>query len=143
MGVLNENDGSTYFSILGELLLGLSFTMGLSRLPVFSHYQLAFSGSKEGHTDIPRNTLSFSWLRKTIYQKQNIFWLTALNLKDIPHKGDSHETLDRIHVKYVLSKGAFMSKTVSTFVQKVGFIWSSIEHGSTSTLFNFMALLAL
>ena len=59
-------------------------------------------------------------------RKQNIrgefFCLSALNLKDIPHNGDSRETLVRVHVKYVLSKSAFMSKTVTTFVQKVGLI---------------------
>ena len=36
--------------------------------------------------------------------------------------GDPRETLDRIHVKYVLPKGAFMSKTVVTCVQKVSLI---------------------
>ena len=33
-----------------------------------------------------------------------VFWLSALNLKDVPYKIDSPETLDRAHVKYVLSK---------------------------------------
>ena len=42
-------------------------------------------------------------------------------MKDIPH--DSRETLDSVHAKYVLSKGAIISKTVATFVQKVGLIW--------------------
>ena len=44
-------------------------------------------------------------------------------MKDIPFNGDSRETLDRVHVKYVLPKVVFMSKTVTTFVQKVGLIW--------------------
>ena len=52
-----------------------------------------------------------------------MFWLFALNLKDIAYNGDFHETLDRVHVKYVLSKGTFMSETVATFVQKVGLSW--------------------
>ena len=42
--------------------------------------------------------------------------LSALDLKDIPYNGDSHETLDRDHVKHVPSKVGFMSKTVATFV---------------------------
>ena len=33
------------------------------------------------------------------------------------------EILDKVHVRYVLPKGAFMSKTVVTFIQKVGLIW--------------------
>ena len=45
------------------------------------------------------------------------------NLKDIPSNSDSPKTLDRVHVKYVLPKGAFMSITVATFVQKVGLTW--------------------
>ena len=35
----------------------------------------------------------------------------------MPHKGDSSEILDRVHIKYVLPKRAFMSKTVAIFVQ--------------------------
>ena len=66
-----------------------------------------------------------SWLKKAKYQKC-IFSLSALNLKDIPCNGDSCETLDMFHVKYVLLKGAFMSKTVATFVQKVGLIWLKV-----------------
>ena len=54
-------------------------------------------------------------------------WATEIylppTLKDIPYNSDSCETLDSVHVKYVLPKGAFMSKTVVTFVQKVGLIW--------------------
>ena len=45
------------------------------------------------------------------------------NFKDIPYHGDSRETLDSVHAKDALSKGAFMSKTVATFVKKVGLIW--------------------
>ena len=45
------------------------------------------------------------------------------NFKDIPYHGDSRETLDSVHAKDALSKGALMSKTVATFVQKVGLIW--------------------
>ena len=50
-------------------------------------------------------------------------WLSELNLRDIPCKGDSRKNLDRVHVKYGLFKGAFMSKTVAIFVQKLGLIW--------------------
>ena len=38
-------------------------------------------------------------------------------MKDIPYNSNSHETLGRVHVKYVLSK------TIATFVQKVGLTW--------------------
>ena len=51
---------------------------------------------------------------------REFFFLSALNLKDIPYKDDFRETLDRVHVKYVLPTGAFMSKIVATYVQKVG-----------------------
>ena len=54
--------------------------------------------------------------------EEKIFWLSALNLKDIPYNGISCETLDRLHVKYVLPKYAFMPKTVVTFAKKVGLI---------------------
>ena len=52
-----------------------------------------------------------------------MFWISALNLKDIPYNSDSCETLDRVHVKYILPKSAFVPKTVATFVQKVRLIW--------------------
>ena len=61
-------------------------------------------------------------VKKTKYQKRNCFGLSGLNLKNIPYDGDSRETLDRAHVKYVLPKGAFMS----TFVQKLGLIWLKV-----------------
>ena len=48
--------------------------------------------------------------------------LSVLNLKDVPYNDDSRKTLDRVHVKYVLPKSAFMSKTVAPFAQKVGLI---------------------
>ena len=67
-----------------------------------------------------------SWLKKTKYQK-SIFSPSALNLKVIPCNGDSCETLDMFYIKYVLPKGAFMSKTVATFVQKVGLIWLKVS----------------
>ena len=38
------------------------------------------------------------------------------------YNGDSRENLDKVYVKYVLSKCAFMCKTVATFVQTVGLI---------------------
>ena len=38
MGFLNENDCLAYFAILGELLSGLSFTVGFLRFKAFSHY---------------------------------------------------------------------------------------------------------
>ena len=53
--------------------------------------------------------------------RRDIFWLSALNLKDIPYHDDSHETLDRVHVQHVLSKGAFMLPPLSKI--KVNFIY--------------------
>ena len=44
----------------------------------------------------------------------------------ILYHGSSRETLDSVHVKHVPSKGAFMSKTVATFVQRVGLIWLKV-----------------
>ena len=90
------------------------------RLLVFSHGQLAFSESKEGHTSQHSNVL-VGLRRQNI--RIELFWLSSLNLKDIPYNGDSCKTLDRVHVKHVLPKVAFISKTLATFAQKVGLIW--------------------
>ena len=49
-----------------------------------------------------------------------VLLLSAQNLKDIHYKIDYPEALGRAHVKYVLSKGAFMSKTVASVFEKVG-----------------------
>ena len=50
MGFFNENNSLACFVILGELSSGLSFiNCGLFQDEVFSHYQFAFSGGKEGH----------------------------------------------------------------------------------------------
>ena len=87
-------------------------------LPSFSHYQLAFSGGKQ-HPNILVD------LRRPNIGRE-FFWLSALNLKDIPFNDDFRETLDRAPVKYVLPTGAFMSKIIATFVQKVGLIWLKV-----------------
>ena len=47
--------------------------------------------------------------------EENFFWLSAQNLKDIPCNEDPREIVDSVHAKYVLLKGAFMSKDVATF----------------------------
>ena len=44
-------------------------------------------------------------LKKAKYQKRICFWLSAQYLKDISYNSDSCETLDMVHVKYVLLKG--------------------------------------
>ena len=41
----------------------------------------------------------------------------------MPYHGDSRATLNSVDVEHALSKGAIISKTVATFVQKVGLIW--------------------
>ena len=46
-------------------------------------------------------------------------------MKDIPYHNDSHETLDRVHVQHVLSKGAFMLPPLSKI--KVNFIYSGYK----------------
>ena len=84
---------------------------------------MAFSGGKERHSSQHPNVL-VGLRRQNIIRE--IFHLSAMNVKNMPHNGDSRETLDRVHVKYVLPKGAFMSKTVATFVQKVGLIWLKV-----------------
>ena len=59
----------------------------LSRLKVFPHYQLAFSGGKEGQ--YLATPSCFSWLKKTKYQKRIFFCFSAPNLKDTPYKDNS------------------------------------------------------
>ena len=106
-----------------ELSTGLSYTVGFFKtlsLPSFGHNQLAFSGGKEGQTLHHPNILVD--LRRPNIGRE-FFWLSTLNLKDIPYNDDFCETSDRVHGKYVLPTGAFMSKIVATFVQKVGLIW--------------------
>ena len=79
---------------------------------------MAFTGGKEGHTSQHPDAL-VSLGKPNI--RREIFWLSALNLKDIPYNDDSRDTLDRVNVKYVLPTTAFMSKTVTPFVQQNGF----------------------
>ena len=80
---------------------------------------LAFSGGKEGHTSQHPDVLA--GLRRPNIRRE-FFLLSALNLNNIPYNSDSRETLDRVHVKYIVPKGALMSKTVATFVRKEGLI---------------------
>ena len=61
--------------------------------------------------------------RPNIGREIVLAFCTTVNLNDIPYQSDSRETLNRVHVKHVRSKGAIMSKTVATFVQNVGLIW--------------------
>ena len=66
---------------------------------------------------------SLSWLfqgARRLIIRGEFFFLSLLNLKGIPYIGDFPETLDRVHVKYFMPKGAFMFKTA--FVQKVSLI---------------------
>ena len=101
------------------------------RRSVFNHglcqdfwFSLIISRLCQGfRKDIPRNTLTFQLASEDQILEKKWFWLIALNLKDIACNSDCRETLERIYVQYVLSKGAFMSKTIATFVQKLAFIW--------------------
>ena len=75
---------------------------------------------REGHTSQHPN-VCFGFRGPNIGRE--FFGASSLNLKNIPYNSNSHETLDEAHVKCLLSKGVFISKTVSAFVQKVGLIW--------------------
>ena len=68
---------------------------------------MLFIGVQEGHTS--QHTAALIGLRRPNIGRE-FFWLSALNFKDIPHHGDSRETLDRVHVKHILSNGAFISR---------------------------------
>ena len=72
---------------------------------------MAFSEGKEGHTS-QQPKVSVGLKRPNI--RGEIFLLSALT-----YNGDSHETLDRVHVKYFLPKCALRFNTVAIFVQKV------------------------
>ena len=76
-----------------------------------------FQGARK---DKPTNTQTFVLVDLRDQISEENFFLSALNLKDIPYNDDFRETLDRVHVKYVLPTGAFMPKIVATYVQKVG-----------------------
>ena len=115
MGFLNENDSLDYFASLEELSSGISFTVGFLKTLSFLSLLVGFFRG-QGRTYLA--TPCVSWLKKTKYQKRHFLLLSALNLN-----GDLREALDRVDAKYILLKGVFMSKTVATVVQKVGFIW--------------------
>ena len=51
---LNENDSLAYFAILGELSLGMSFTVGFFKTLSFLIISWLFQG---GSKDMPRNIL--------------------------------------------------------------------------------------
>ena len=117
MGFLNENDSWLISS-------GLSLTLGFSKTFCFPSSLEGFSrggGGGGGRRTYFATASCFSWLKKTKYLKRNFF---VFYTKFERHTtGDSRETLDRAHVRDILSKGTFMSKTVATFFQTVGFIW--------------------
>ena len=107
MGFLNENDRLVYFAILRDLSSDLSFTMGF-----FSHYQLAFSDGKEGHTSQHPDVLV--GLRRPNIRKEIVL---AFCTKFERHTSQRRLSRNLGHVKYVLPKGALMPKTVATLVQ--------------------------
>ena len=121
MGFLNENDSLAYFANFGRIFVRSVINCGLFQDIKFSLIiSFLFQGSRK---EKPRNTLIFYLAQEDQISEEKFSWLFALNLKDIPYNSHSRETLKRVHVKYVLPKGPFMSKTVATFVQKVGLIW--------------------
>ena len=123
MGFFNENDSLAYFVVLGELSSGLSFTVGFFKTLSLLSLSVGFFRGKEGYASQHPNVLV--GLRRPNIRRE-IFWLPALNLKEIHYNGDYRETLDTVHVRYVFPKGAFLSKTVATIVQKVGLIWLKV-----------------
>ena len=99
----------------GRTVVRSVFYCGLFKTFKFFLISLAFSGGKERHTSQNPNVLV--GLRRP-HTRREIVWPSALNLKDLPCNGDPRETVDRVHAKYFLLKGAFMSKNIATFVQK-------------------------
>ena len=65
MAFLNEKDSLAYSAMLGELSSGLSFTIGF-----FKTFKFSLIISWRGRTYLTA-PLSFSWLKKTKYQKSN------------------------------------------------------------------------
>ena len=116
------NDSLAYYTILGEVWSSLSFIVVFFKTLNFLLLLLVFfSRHKEEHTSQYPNVL-VGLIRWPMIRKK-LFWLSTLVLKDIPHNSESRETLNRVHVKYVLPKDAFMSRTAAIFVLKVGLIW--------------------
>ena len=114
---LNENDSLAYFAVLGESVVRLVFFF---KTLSFRSLLLAFSGGKEGHTWQHPNVL-VDLRRPNI--RGEIFWTFHIKFERHTSQRRLSQNLRWVHVKYVLHKGAFMSKTVATFVQKVGSIW--------------------
>ena len=52
--------------------------------------------------------------------RREFFLNLCTELKDVPYNGDSCETLDRVHVKYVLSKAVYVQNRCH-FCPKSGF----------------------
>ena len=82
---------------------GLSFTVSFFKTLSFLLLLADFFRGKDGHTSQHPHVLV--GIRRLNIRE--IFWLSTLNFKDNPFNGGSHETLDRVHVKYVLPRGAF------------------------------------
>ena len=78
MGFLTENDSSAYFAILGELPSSLSFTVGFFKTLCFLSLLVGFFRGQETTYLATPNVLV--GLRPNI--RRQIFWLSALNLKD-------------------------------------------------------------
>ena len=61
----------------------------------------------------------------------NIFWLSGLNLKDIPYKIDSPEPWTELMLNMFCPR---VHKIVASFVQKVGLIWPAKRWHFTSVI---------
>ena len=87
MVILNEKDSLAYFAILEELSSGLSFTVGFFK--TLSFLSLLNGFLRGTRKDIPHNTPNVLVGLRRPNIKREIFWLSALNFKDILYNGNS------------------------------------------------------
>ena len=121
MGFLNESDSLAYFSILENCRQVCFFFCFFKTLSFLSLLVGFFRGQRKTYLATP---YCFSWLKKTKYQNRIFLaFYTKFKRHTLQRRLSRNFGQARVHVKYVLLKGALMSKTVSTFVQKVGLIW--------------------
>ena len=60
----------------------------------------------------PHGALTFYLPSEDQISERNNLWLSPLGLIDIPYYSASHEVLELVYVKYVLSKNGLILKTV-------------------------------
>ena len=90
-----------------------------NRVKFFLIISWLFSGGKERHTSQHPNVF-FGLRRRNIRREFFLAFYTKFERHTLQRRLLRNPSLDRVHVDYVLPKGAFMSRTGATFVQKVG-----------------------